>query len=148
MPESSVPAQVSGSAQFLSGGGRESRSDPKPVERTAQGTPLWQEAREGVRIILTSTRRWLTTAVLPLINLFGAGLYAVEGVLAASLLRRLGRVASVDLLGSIALLPIGLLLVGRGVTASGVTPSILRCGGAAVVLAARALTTQAVRELD
>ena len=209
----------------------------KIAERTAPGTPLWQEASQGFRIILASTWLWLAISVFSVMNIFGAGLYvvllplfarqvlggvqalgwlyaaqAVGAVLAALLLGRLGRVrrrgvmaylavviqgvailllgaahglplavltmfltgasitafgvvwdatlqervpnealgrvASVDLLGSIALLPVGILLVGRGVTVIGVTPSILVCGGVAVVLAGLALTTRAVRELD
>lgn len=62
--------------------------------------------------------------------------------------RALGRVASVDLLGSIALLPVGFLVVGQAVGRLGLTPSILMCGGVVIVLAAGALCTRAVRELE
>ena len=107
---------------------------------------------QGGAILLLGAAHGLPLAVLALF-LSGASITVFGVIWEATLQERvpneaLGRVASVDMLGSIALLPVGLLLVGRGVTALGVTPSILICGGVAVVLAALALTTRAVRELD
>jgi len=209
----------------------------KGPDRSPDGTPLWQEAWEGFRIILASTWLWLTIAVFAVINIFAGGLnvillplyarqvlggvqtlgwlyaaQAVGAVVTALVLGRLGRVrrrgllaylavalqgasvlllgvshglvpamlalflggacvtvfgvlweatlqervpnealgrvASVDLLGSIALLPVGFLLVGQAVERVGLTSSILICGAVVIVLAAGAMTTRAVRELN
>ena len=107
---------------------------------------------QGGAILLLGVSHVLPLAMLALF-LTGASITVFGVVWQATLQERvpkeaLGRVASVDLLGGIALIPVGLLLVGRGVTIVGMTPGILICGGVAVVLAALALTTRAVRELD
>ena len=205
--------------------------------QTTPGTPLWQDAWEGARIILASTWLWLSVVIFAAVNIFIGGLnvivlplyarevlgsvsalgwlyaaQAVGAVLTALLLGRLGRirhrgllaylavaaqgltivglgfsqslilamlalflggacvtvfsvlweatlqervpnealgrVASVDMLGSIALLPLGFLVVGRGVASLGLTSSILIGGGVVAVLAGLALTNRAVRELE
>ena len=207
------------------------------TERPLPGTPLWQDAWAGVRIILASTWLWLSVVVFAVVNVFMGGLnvivlplyaremlsgvstlgwlYAAQAVgalLAALMLGRLGRVrrrglvaylavavqgltvlllgvshslflamlalflggacvavfsvlweatlqervpnealgrvASVDMLGSIALLPLGFLLVGQGVDALGLAPGILICGSVVFLMATLALATRAVRELD
>lgn len=62
-------------------------------------------------------------------------------------LEALGRVHSVDMLGSFALLPLGFLAVGWLATHLGVTPSLLICGGAVVLLAGTGLLVPGVRNL-
>ncbi|BDP41612.1 MFS transporter [Deinococcus aetherius] len=60
----------------------------------------------------------------------------------------LGRVASVDMLGSIALLPLGFVVLGQAVEVLGVTGSALACGSIITLLALLGLSTRAVRGLE
>lgn len=57
----------------------------------------------------------------------------------------LGRVASIDLFGSIGLLPAGYLLVGLLVTTTGPVTGMLVCGGGCILLALVALGFHAIR---
>lgn len=59
----------------------------------------------------------------------------------------LGRVASVDMLGSFALLPVGFIVVGALVERIGVTDALLVCGASTVLLATLGLLAPAVRNL-
>lgn len=59
----------------------------------------------------------------------------------------LGRVYSVDMFGSFALLPLGFLAVGWLAAHLGVVPSLLVCGGAVVLLAGIGLLVPGVRNL-
>lgn len=59
----------------------------------------------------------------------------------------LGRVASVDMLGSFALLPVGFVVVGSLVERIGLTNSLIACGASTVLLAALGLLVPAVRNL-
>ena len=59
----------------------------------------------------------------------------------------LGRVASIDLLGSVALLPIGYSLVGVLVTEVGPGAALLIAGAGTVALALVGLSLRSVREL-
>jgi MFS family permease len=60
----------------------------------------------------------------------------------------LGRVASVDMLGSMALLPVGFVLFGQAVIVLGVTSSVLLSGTVIIALALLGLSTRAVRQLE
>jgi len=107
---------------------------------------------QGASVLLLGVSHGLALAMLALF--LGGACVTVFGVLWEATLQEqvpneaLGRVASVDLLGSIALLPVGFLLVGRAVEQVGLTSSILVCGAVVIVLAAGVLTSRAVRALD
>ena len=109
-------------------------------------------AVQGLTIVGLGFSQTLVPAMLALF-LGGACVTVFSVLWEATLQERvpneaLGRVASVDMLGSIALLPLGFLVVGRGVSSLGLTSSILISGGVVAVLAGLALTTRAVRDLD
>jgi hypothetical protein len=61
---------------------------------------------------------------------------------------RLGRVFSIDMLGSFALLPVGYTTIGWGIDHLG-APAILRLGGLlSIAITALALVHPAIRQLD
>ncbi|WP_425144872.1 MFS transporter [Deinococcus sp.] len=107
---------------------------------------------QGVTVLLLGASHALPLALLALS--LGGACVTVFGVLWEATLQErvpneaLGRVASVDMLGSIALLPLGFVLVGRAVTALGLSSSILVCGGVVALLALAGLCTRAVRQLE
>ncbi len=59
----------------------------------------------------------------------------------------LGRVASVDMLGSFALLPVGFIVVGALAERIGFTDALLACGASTTILASLGLIAPAVRNL-
>lgn len=107
---------------------------------------------QGLAVVLLALVGSLPLAVLA--SLVGGACLTVFGVVWEATLQErvpteaLGRVASVDMLGSIALLPLGFVLVGRAVEALGVTASALGCGLVVALLALLGLLTRAVRELE
>lgn len=60
----------------------------------------------------------------------------------------LGRVISIDMLGSFALLPLGYLLLGRAVQAYGPAVVLFTCGTLTVALVLVGLAVPAIRRLD
>lgn len=107
---------------------------------------------QGLAVALLALSGSLPTAMLALL-VSGAGVTVFAVLWEATLQERvpneaLGRVASVDMLGSIALLPLGFMLLGQGVEALGVRGSALGCGLLIALLALLGLLTRAVRGLN
>lgn len=107
---------------------------------------------QGLAVVGLALSASLITAMLALL-VSGAGVTVFAVLWEATLQERvpneaLGRVASVDMLGSIALLPLGFVLLGQGVEALGVPGSALGCGLVIALLALLGLSTQAVRGLE
>lgn len=106
---------------------------------------------DGIGLILLAFVQNPVLAVAVAV-LMGASL-VVFGVIWESTLQEmvpleaLGRVASVDMLGSFALLPLGFLAVGWVVERVGVVDSLLVCGGGVVLLALIGLGVREIREL-
>jgi MFS family permease len=61
---------------------------------------------------------------------------------------KLGRVSSVDMLGSFALMPLGLWLIGGVVARAGLVPTFLGCGVGVCVLGILALLHPAIRKMN
>jgi MFS family permease len=107
---------------------------------------------EGITLLILGLTASLPLALLAML-LRGAWITVFAVLWEATLQEHvpnevLGRVASVDMLGSMALLPVGFVLFGQAVNSLGVTSSVLLCGAVIMVLALLGLATRAVRQLE
>ncbi len=107
---------------------------------------------QGFLIILLASSHLLWVAALCCVGIGFSLVYG--GIIWESSLQamvppeKLGRVSSVDMLGSFALMPVGLWLIGGVVARAGLVPTFMGCGLGVCMLGALALCHRAIREMN